>query len=256
MKRNFCFWELHEVDGLAYLDFARWPGVRVLYSTRVGGISYPPFDSLNLHYGRGDKKQHVRENRQKFFHVVEVDEQRIVFTKQTHSETINIIRSCSDAPQGDGMITDQRQLFLGIFTADCLGVFLFAPHVHVIGAIHAGRKGLAAAVIESGVRALCDTYRVKPGCIEAICGPSIGPCCYEIGEELRHTFASTYIKERMNRIYLDLWSIAADQLAGAGVRKTYIPHICTATHSDLFFSYRKSGEKVGENLGLIGMAPR
>jgi YfiH family protein len=253
VKRRFHFWEIREKDGVVFLDFGAWAGVRVLYSTRIGGVSNPPFDSLNLHSGRGDAEQHVRENRRRFFGAVGVDEHRIAFTGQIHSSTVRAVDGCGDVAEGDGMITDRKGLFLGIFTADCLAIFLFAPHAPAIGAIHAGRKGLEASIIEKGIHALCDTYRVKPSSIEALGGPSIGPCCYEVGEELRHSFSGEYLTKRMNRLYLDLWSVAADQLADVGIRKMYLPEICSATHSDLFFSYRKSGKRVGENLGLIGM---
>jgi YfiH family protein len=256
MEQRFHFWNIRESQGLLYLDFTGWPGVRVLYSTRIGGLSPPPFESLNLHFGRGDAEHRVRENRRRFFLATGIDEHCVTLTRQVHSSRINVIRGAGEAPHGDGMITDQEGFFLGIFTADCLGIFLFAPPANAIGAIHAGRKGLAASVVENGVRALCETYQVDPGCIQALCGPSIGPCCYEIGEELRSGFKDNYITERMHRIYLDLWGIAADQLADAGVRKVYLPHICTACNPDLFFSYRVSGGMVGENLGLIGLIPR
>lgn len=256
MERSFRFWELRKARELLYLDFSGWPGVRVLYSTRMGGVSPPPFDSLNLHFGRGDTRQCVDENRRRFFRAVGVDERQIVMSKQIHSSMVQEAKSGDRTLRGDGMITDHPGIFLGVFTADCPGIFLFAPHAHAIGVIHAGRRGLAASIVEKGVRVLCDTYQADPGSVEALCGPSIGPCCYEIGEEVRHLFAAKYVAERGGKLYLDLWSIAADQLARAGIKKAYMSRVCSVDHSDLFFSYRRSGEKVGENLGLIGMIPR
>jgi YfiH family protein len=253
-KRDFAFWKLRETGSLIYLVFDGWHGVRVLYSTRVGGVSGPPFDTLNLHLGRGDESACVWENRGRFFEKVEIDPRLVIYTTQTHSSTINRIESPADSPQGDGMVTNQEGLYLGIFTADCQGIFLHAPEARVVGAIHAGREGLAGSIIGNGIRVMCEEYHLKPDSIEALLGPSIGPCCYEVGGELSGSFAGRYFEDRQGRIFLDLWRVAEDQLAGAGVQKVYSPHICNMDHPDLFFSYRRSGQRVGENLGLIGLA--
>ncbi len=247
------YWKLCEKDGVAYLGFAGWPGVRVFYSTRVGGVSRPPFDSLNLHYGRGDTKAHVHENRRRFFSAVAIDEGQVVYTRQKHSTIVHRVRHCGEVLEGDGMITNRRGLYLGIFTADCLGIFLFSSHPRAIGALHAGRKGLQGSILKKGIRLFSRSYGIEPGSIEALCGPSIGPCCYKIGEELQQAFAGTYIIRRGADSFLDLWSIAADQLKSAGISRIYMPRLCSATRSDLFFSYRQSGENVGENLGVIGI---
>ena len=252
-KKEFRFWRCKEKNGICYLLFDEWKGVEVYYSTRIGGVSPPPYNTLNLHNGRGDDRENVKLNRNKFFKIISLDKRDIVYTKQIHSDIVNIVREPFNKVVGDGMITDKEGLFLGVFTADCLAVFLYSHSKRVIGVVHSGRRGSEKGVVKKAVMKICTSFNIKAEDIEALFGPSIGPCCYEVGVELLDRFRGEYFVEKGKNIYLNIWNIVRDQLKECGVGKIFIPEICTYSRDDLFFSYRKSGERVGENLGIIGM---
>ena len=255
MKPNpgFKFWTLEERNGLKFLSFEGWKGVKVFYSTRIGGVSPPPYDTLNLHFGRGDDMKNVKLNRGRFFEAVSVDERNVVYTKQIHSNIVNIVSELSEGLEGDGIITTKKDLYLGVFTADCLALFLYAPLKKIIAVFHIGRRGAERGIVKKGLESICGKFDIEPGDIETLFGPSIGPCCYEVGEEFLGRFDREYLIERENKIYLDMWKMVRVELKKNGVKKILVPELCSCSQNDLFFSYRRSGERVGENLGIIGM---
>jgi len=252
-SEDFMFWHLREKNGLKYLVFEGWNGVRVFYSTRIGGISPSPYDTLNLHFGRGDTHNNVKLNRKRFFDAVSIDEKDVVYTEQTHSDIVNIVRGSSKKLKGDGLITVKKGLFLGVFTADCLAVFLYCQSKKVIGVVHSGRRGAEKGIVKKGISELCETFDIKAENIEALFGPSIGPCCYKVGNDFQKRFNKRYLIEREKNLYLDMWRMVRDQLEESGVKKILVPEICSFSRNDFFYSYRKSGERVGENLGIIGV---
>ena len=253
MEEAFKFWKLKEKDGVKYLSFEDWRGVRVLYSTRIGGVSPPPYETLNLHYGRGDSVNNVQTNRERFFKIVSVNEERVVYTKQIHSNIVNTVKGTSDRLIGDGLLTERKGLFLGVFTADCLALFFYCAHKEIIGLLHAGRKGIERGIAKKGVDKICGAFRLEAKNLEVLFGPSIGPCCYEIGDDLIMSSNRKYITKRGGSAYLDMWKMVKEQLEDSGVEKIHVPEICSCDMNELFFSFRKSGERVGENLGIIGM---
>jgi len=253
MKEDFKFWRLKEKNCVVYLTFEGWKGVNVFYSTRIGGVSSPPYDTLNLHYGRGDDISNVKLNRKRFFNAVSINERNIVYTKQTHSDIVNIVNDSSEKLKGDGMITDRKSIVLGVFTADCIAVFFHSPINKIISIVHSGRAGAEKGIAKKGVDKMCEAFDIKAESIEALLGPSLGPCCYEVGKEFLKRFKREYLIERKKSIYLDMWKMVREQLEESGVKKILVPEICSCSLDNLFFSYRKSGEKTGENLGIIGM---
>jgi YfiH family protein len=250
---NFTYWDLKQKGRVKYLEFNGWDNVRVYYSTRVGGVSPPPYDTLNLHAKRGDSLEDIESNREIFYRTINVDESNVVYTNQNHSAKVNVVNSKGKKIEGDGIITDKKHLFLAVFTADCIALFLYSSRVRVISLLHVGWKGAEKGIIERGVRKICKEYRVEPDGIEALLGPSIGPTCYQVGEGFRKRFGRDYVVEKEGRLYFDMWSMVEDRLKQTGISRSFSPHICTFLRNDLFFSYRKSGDKVGENIGVIGL---
>jgi YfiH family protein len=253
MGEKFKYWKIERREGVTFLSFRRWEGVDVFYSTRIGGISSPPFDSLNLHFGRGDKEENVLENRNRLYGVLGIRESSLVFTKQTHSDTIRIVYDTGRMEKGDGLLSNREGVFLAIFTADCPALFFCAPEEKVIGIVHSGWRGTNKNIAAIAVRSIGEVFGVKSHTLEVLLGPSLGPCCYRVGEEFLENFNKRYFKRVHSDLYFDIWSAIKDQLREAGVKKVYIPELCSSCEEDYFFSYRRSGERVGENLGIIGI---
>jgi YfiH family protein len=253
MRGKFKYWKIERRDGIAFLSFRGWEGVDVFYSTRIGGISPPPFDSLNLHFGRGDGEENVLENRKRLYRVLGIRESSLVFTRQTHSDTIRVVYDTGGIQKGDGLLSNRKGVFLAIFTADCPALFLYAPEEKVIGIVHSGWRGTKKNIAAVAVRSIGEVFGVKSHTLEVLLGPSLGPCCYRVGEEFLDNFDKRYFKRVKSDLYFDIWSTIKDQLREAGVKRVYTPGLCSSCEEDYFFSYRRSGEKVGENLGIIGI---
>jgi len=252
-ENTFKFWSLKEKNSVRYLSFEKWKGIKVYYSTRIGGVSKPPFDSLNLYLGRGDKTENVKTNRKRLFEALGIKERDVVFTRQIHSDIVNVVKNRKELLVGDAMITKRKGVFLGVFTADCTAVFLHSSEFPVIGVIHAGRKGGEKNITGKVVDKICKTYDLEPDKIEALFGPCIGPTHYEVGRDFENRFSREFLIKKEKRLYLDMWKMLKKQLNDKGIKRVFVPEICSFKRSDLFFSYRKSGAKVGENLGIIGM---
>jgi YfiH family protein len=167
----------------------------------------------------------------------------------------------SSKPEADIAVTDDPSIALSVRVADCVPVLLADRRTGAVAAIHAGWKGTAAGAVIVAVESLKSIYRTDPGDVVAAVGPSIGPCCYEVGSELAghfsaHAEASTWFT-RDAKPHLDLWRATRDQLASAGVRPahTHVAALCTFDHPALFHSYRRDGTRAGRLVAAIRSAP-
>lgn len=158
----------------------------------------------------------------------------------------------------DAVITDKKRVALGISTADCLPILMIDRSKKVIGAVHAGWRGMWRGVIQRAVRTMIEAFESAPEDILVGIGPGIGPCCYEVGEDVVSLFQSSsdtpqeFIQEREGKTYLDLSRAAQLELTQMGIPPENIETIplCTACRKDLFFSYRRDG-KTGRQLSFI-----
>jgi polyphenol oxidase len=167
----------------------------------------------------------------------------------------------SSKPEADIAVTDDPSIALSVRVADCVPVLLADRRTGAVAAIHAGWKGTAAGAVIAAVESLTSIYRTNPGDLVAAVGPSIGPCCYEVGPELAdhfssHAEASTWFT-RDAKPHLDLWRATRDQLARAGVppADTHVAALCTFDHPALFHSYRREGTRAGRLVAAIRSAP-
>jgi YfiH family protein len=167
-----------------------------------------------------------------------------VWLKQVHGITVVDAAAVSQGslPEADASFTTERRIVCTVMAADCMPVLLAAADASVVGAAHAGWRGLCAGVIEATIAQM----RVPPGEVIAYLGPAIGPQVYEVGEEVREAFlahdqesATAFIATRPGHWLLDLYAIARQRLAGLGVTRVHGGSHCTYSHSDLFFSYRR-----------------
>jgi polyphenol oxidase len=218
------------------------PGYVVAFTTRVGGVSRPPYGTLNLTRGTGDARAHVEENRRLACESLDLPYERLAFNRQVHSPTVHRARAGTGGEPGDGLWTDERRLPLLAMAADCLPIAVVRTDEHrAIAILHAGWRGLTEGVVAAGVAALGD------GPTAAIVGPSIGPCCYEVGPEVSGLFDADLTVEGR----LDLRSAAERALRAAGVERIERIDLCTRDFPELFFSHRRDGLARGVQ-GVIG----
>jgi YfiH family protein len=224
-------------------------GARGMFTTRRGGCSSGPFASLNLGRLTDDRPDAVERNRA----LVREDVGRALGTvRQVHGN--DVIRMDALPPdrtiaEADGIVTRSRDGAPAVLVADCLPVIVAGRQA--VAALHAGWRGLAGGVLEEGVRALRGSGEDGP--LEAAIGPGIGPCCYEVGEEVRAAFAA-YGSEVWQGRHLDLWAAARKQLERAGVEVVHCLGLCTSCHPELFFSHRRDRGVTGRQAGVAWLS--
>ena len=220
-------------------------------STRKGGVSPSPYDTLNLGTGSGDKASSVEENRRRFWEAMGIDTAQLAIPQQVHGNRIRRVTAPGGYGETDGLISDERGVVLVVQVADCLPIFLYDPRRQAIGLVHAGWRGTASEIASRCVETMESAFGTRPRDLTAFFGPSIGPCCYEVGEEVTHRFPAKYVKGG----HLNLWKSNRDQLVGKGMEpdRVEISGLCTACHTEWFFSHRASGGKTGRMLALFGL---
>jgi YfiH family protein len=249
------------------------------FSTRAGGVSsvYAPGD-LNLGFTKDDDPAAVRENRSLITHTVAEAEWPLLAVKQVHGTHVHLVRDLEPAlmapdgqarVQADGLLTPLPQVLLGVQAADCVPVLVADTRLRVVAAFHAGWRGTAAAIVEMGIARLSSEFGSRPQDLIGAVGPSIGPCCYAVGDEVRENFtrafpyAAELFTQRDGALFLDLHEANRRQLAAAGLRAAAITVLgeCTgcARLPDgrrKYFSHRIEQGFTGRAMGLIGIASK
>jgi purine-nucleoside/S-methyl-5'-thioadenosine phosphorylase / adenosine deaminase len=207
-----------------------------------------------------------------------LDARRLVRLRQVHGSRIVHVRRGEQPPTGthgarleaDILISDDPTAAIAVQGADCVPLLLADPATGAVAAAHAGWRGMAARVPHHAVAALSGRFDAHPASLVAAVGPSIGACCYEVGPELPAIFARERFDDGMlqrwfrsldsrpGRLVFDLWTAVRDQLVAAGLdpANVHIAGLCTATHADLFPSYRRDGAMAGRIAGAIRAATR
>jgi len=218
------------------------PGYVVGFTTRVGGVSDGVYASLNLTIGTGDDPLLVEENRRIACERIGLDVGRLAFNRQVHSPTVHRAHAGARGEPGDGLWTDEPGLPMLAMSADCLPIAIARTNgTPALAVLHAGWRGLAEGVVAAGVASL------GPGPKAAVVGPAIGPCCYEVKDDVAALFDSDLMEEGR----LDLWEAAERSLRAAGVDRVERVDLCTRDHPELFFSHRRDGRARGVQ-GVIG----
>ncbi len=238
-----------DADGLGWIapEWGAPPGVRALFSLRRGGVSSGPFDSLNLALHVGDEKDAVEENRRRLAQAVGLPAEPLWLQQQHGTVVVDADRLDPGAapPQADAAVTRRSGRVLAVLVADCVPVLLARADGSALAVAHAGWRGLAAGVLEAAVAALGGEPDVP---VTAWLGPSIGPACFEVGQEVLAAFvqrdaaaASAFLPNARGRWQCDLHALARRRLDALGVRRIDCEAACTATHSKRYFSYRRDG---------------
>jgi YfiH family protein len=227
----------------------RWdaPGPYVVaFSTRNGGVSTGPYESLNLGLMTADEPGNVDENRRRLCAAVGADHERLAMNRQVHAATVHRALPGVRDREGDGLWTDERGVPMLKLTADCLPVAVCRTNSRpALALLHVGRLGLLENVIAAGVAALGEDATA------AMIGPGIGPCCYEVGDEIRDAYRAAYGAAVVRGRNLDLWEAAERALSAAGVRVIQRTDVCTACSARDYFSHRRDGGVTGRQ-GVIG----
>ena len=239
-----------ERDGIRWLE-AELPGARAVFTTRLGGLSEGPFESLNLARGTGDPA--VGENRLRLAAALGIDPELVLAGRQVHGSDVARHEAPPDPPAfarsapglavADGQSTARRDLVPLVLVADCLPVALVGSGG--VAMIHCGWRGMASGIVARGAR--------EVGASAAAVGPGIGPCCYEVGPEVIAAFDALGPGVAEGRM-LDLREAARRLLRSAGVTRIEVSELCTRCHSELFYSHRRDGERAGRQAGLVWIA--
>lgn len=247
--------EWREDDGVRWLR-ADLDGARAAFSTRLGGVSEPPFDSLNLGLLTDDVEENVIENRRRLVAALGFELAQVVFARQVHgtdliehpTELRGSFRTAyerkgpRDVQEADGHVVREPGIVPLVFVADCLPVALAGPKGAAM--VHAGWRGLAGGIVAAGAKAVEAT--------SAAIGPGIGPCCYEVGTEVLGAFSGLGLGDGVAEgRMLDLPEVARRQLARAGVERVESAGLCTSCEEQLFFSHRRDEGRTGRQGGLV-----
>lgn len=260
--------ETHSHYDLIYLTSPLLSGVRHGFSTRKGGVSAAPLDSLNLGVNRGDLPENLQENYRRFCTAIGTDTNSTVLSSQVHETTVRLC-TAEDAGKGllrprdyhaDALITNTPGLSIAVFSADCGILLLWDPVHNAVGAIHAGWRGCAAGIVAKTVHTMTQQFSTDPLDLLAAIGPCIGPCCFETDSDVPTAMeaalgrdAVPYLEQVGAKWHVDLGGLNRQWLLRAGVSPEHIDlcGICTACHPDLFWSHRKMGEARGLQTAMI-----
>jgi len=231
------------------------------FTTRLDGVSKRPYQSNNLAFHVGDNKEDVLLNHQHLAKSMGYDHQRVVHMRQIHSDKVIIVdpllHDFENPPECDALITDQTNIPLMVMTADCTPVLFFDPVNRVIAVAHAGRAGALQGIVSKTIEKMSKHFGTHTEELLIVLGPSIGPCCYEVGEtiaqEVTESGYAHAVVHKEGSYMLDVNAIIHRQLQEAGVVKTHIDDlsICNACHHDTYFSYRADHQRTGRFCGVI-----
>ncbi|NOZ38386.1 MAG: peptidoglycan editing factor PgeF [Gammaproteobacteria bacterium] len=221
---------------------ADWPApvnIHAGTTLRSGGVSLPPYASLNLGDHVGDNPAAVAENRRRLNLPTEP-----VWLRQTHStQIIDAARCAPNQNEADGSYTTQPQVICSVLSADCLPILICDRTGATVAAVHAGWRGLATGIIEQAIA----TLPASPNDLLVWLGPAIGPDAYEVGDEVRETFiahtpaAKTAFAAQQGKWRMDIYQLARQRLQALGITAIYGGNHCTFTEKQYFYSYRRDG---------------
>lgn len=191
----------------------------------------------------------------------------VLLIRQVHGAEVSIVSAERPRPwpmpQADAIVSDDGCAAIAVRVADCVPVLMADERGRVVGAVHAGWRGIAARATQTAVSVMRERFGIAPDRLVAAVGPSIGPCCYEVGDDTRRAFVDAghldeslgrWFERRSNgKLHLDLWRAVADQLEGAGIPRPqiHVAGLCTRTHLAAFHSYRVDGAGAGRMAAII-----
>lgn len=254
-----------DVKYYTFTNLSRFPELGHGVFTRKGGVSKPPFNSMNVGFSSGDSREDVLKNRERIARCMSRGGllKPMIHVNQVHGKAFAVFKKDADNPlsfdqrngaifEADGIVTDIEGVFAVIQVADCQAVILYDPVCKVVANIHSGWRGSILNILGSGVKIMKREFGTDPGNIVAAVSPSLGPCCSEFKhyrEEIPRDLWKYQLDNHGN--HFDFWQMSLDQLAKEGVKPENIElsRVCTPCDSDTFYSYRK--EKVTGRFAVV-----
>jgi YfiH family protein len=243
------------------------------FSTRGGGVSNMPHDSLSLAGFHDDAAENILENRRRFLKLFS-GQWSLAGCWQVHGADVRVVGSVVEAKPAedrlgetihcDVIVSNADGVLAAVKTADCVPILIGDPRTRSFAAVHAGWRGTLAGAAIAGLKRLSDEYGTRPEDVRIAIGASAGPCCYEVGADVIDAFSSRFpngaklfTPTRPGHAFVDLIKANRDQLESAGVLsdRIHVAPFCTMCRTDLFFSYRKEKKlsgKVGRLMAVIG----
>ena len=256
-----------ETRKLGDLEYLRAEGISVPhgFTTRYGGVSVGTQSSLNLAFGRGDTMEIVEENLRRLGAAVGFDPDKLVMTRQIHSDIVRVVTDADcagfchrDYPECDALVTNTPGVALLVFTADCTPLLFHDPVTGAVGAAHAGWRGTVQGIGVKTVEAMVKHFGCRPENIRAAIGPNIAQCHFETDADVPAAVAEAYgseadayVERRGDKYYLDLKAINALALRRAGLTHIEISDVCTYCQCDRFWSHRASHGERGSQGAVI-----
>jgi YfiH family protein len=242
------------------------PGFSQFFTTRMGGVSGKPYDSMNMGGHTGDKRRNIRVN-------VSLLEKSLGVkyagaARQVHGSNVIILKKggAGKIPgllikklintEADALITDIPSLAVGVRIADCAGTVIIDPVKKVVAAVHSGWRGIANKIPSISVKLMKKNFGSKPADLIAAVSPAIGPCCYEVGGDVlkmkKQKIYRGVFSEKNGRQYMDLWKGVGNLLEKEGLKKNniHLCSMCTFDNPRLFYSHRRDMGKTGRMMAL------
>jgi len=252
---------LRESNGnIVYYRFgnlARYDHIVHAVFTRLGGVSLPPYNSLNVGHFIGDDHRAVEINHHLIFQALNLSPEAIVTARQAQGHNVAIVGAEDRGrvvPQADALVTDVPGIALMLRFADCVPVLIYDPLRRAIGLVHAGWKGTIEGIAQEAVKTIAEAYGSRPEDLVVGIGPSIGPCCYRVGRDVAESAQASLLQRRSDgSFHFDLWEANRRQLARLGVKEIEVAALCTACRSGEFFSHRAEGGRTGRFAAVLGI---
>ena len=269
---HFSFRQTNKIQ-LLICDPIEKIGFKNAFSTRHGGVSDLPMNSLSLGSFSQDGREKIIENRRRFLAALNAENWSLVTARQVHGTDLRAITSLEDATSEpvacDALVSGIERTLLAVQTADCLPILLADPATGAFAAVHAGWRGTLAGILARTIEQMQLRFNLEIDNLHAAFGPGIGGCCFEVGPEVLAQFRNQYnyadeliANSRVDgKAHLDIKRANARQLIDRGVPidRIYESGLCTVCRNDLFFSYRfeRGAENpIGRLMGVIGKASK
>ena len=240
-------WTEHTVDeagGVVYVAPEPKPlDARIWFFTRQGGVSEPPYDSLNISAMVGDNRDAVYENLSRIR--IAMEDRPSAWVRQVAGDGVMEVEQPGFAGEADALVTCDKGYAAVVAVADCVPVALVGEGA--VGMVHSGWRGTLAEIAPKAARKV-------GGEVRAYIGPCIRGCCYEVSQELADEFAGRFGPEVVSGRYLSLPDAIGRNLEEVGVRQVHDLGLCTGCRPDLFYSHRKQGPETGRNLAAAALA--
>jgi YfiH family protein len=228
-------------------------GAILAFTTRLGGVSAPPYDTLNLGRSTADRPEAVAENRRRLLAALELDQ--LATAGQVHGTAVAFADGPGHHDGCDVLLSRTPGVALAVTSADCMPILLTAPGA--VAAAHAGWRGTAAGAPRAALRALLEATGAAPDRVAAHIGPCIRRCCYDVGPEVADRFPAAAVVRVGGAWRLDLPTAARLQLVAEGLPAERIADTgaCTACEPSLYYSHRRDAGLTGRHWGIAALRP-